>query len=118
VTDLDRSVAFYKDVLGLPFLFTAPPQMAFFRCGDVRLLLASPEGEGAPTKSSMIYFRVPTISVAARGLKERGVRFNHEPHVVHRAGGKALWLAEFSDPDGNPLCVMSEEDEAAIASPS
>ena len=46
VTDVDRSVAFYRDVLGIPFLFRVPGQpMAFFDCGGVRLYLGVPESE-------------------------------------------------------------------------
>ncbi|MGH8285519.1 MAG: VOC family protein [Steroidobacteraceae bacterium] len=45
VKDLPRAVAFYRDVLGLKFLFEAPPQMVFFDCGGVRLMLLTEERE-------------------------------------------------------------------------
>jgi methylmalonyl-CoA/ethylmalonyl-CoA epimerase len=54
VDDFDRGVAFYRDVLGLPFLFAAPPQMAFFQCGTVRLLVGvMPSGESAQRGSAI-----------------------------------------------------------------
>ena len=109
VEDFERGVAFYRDVLGLQFLFAAPPQMAFFRCGTVRLLVGvMPPGQKAQ-RGSAIYFRVEDIQGVCSTLKGNGVRFRAEPHVVHRTPGSELWLAEFSDPDGNQLALMSEK---------
>ena len=108
IDDFDRGVAFYRDVLGLPFLFAAPPQMAFFACGQVRLLVGVvPPGQKAQ-RGSAIYFRVKDINVVFSSLKDNGVHFLAGPHVVHRAGKSELWLAEFTDPDGNQLALMSE----------
>jgi methylmalonyl-CoA/ethylmalonyl-CoA epimerase len=108
VDDLDRAVSFYRDVLGLPFLFTAPPQMAFFMCGDVRLLVGVlPEGTVAQ-RGGGVYFKVDDIRGVAATLDAGGVRFSAAPHVVHRAPDHELWLAEFLDPDGNRLALMSE----------
>ena len=42
-TDTARAVAFYRDTLGLKLLFQAPPQLAFFDCAGVRLMLRSEE---------------------------------------------------------------------------
>jgi methylmalonyl-CoA/ethylmalonyl-CoA epimerase len=108
VSDVGAGIAFYRDVLGLPFLFAAPPQMAFFMCGDVRLLVGVPPPGQAPQRGSAIYFRVPDIGAVHATLEEKGVRFAAEPHVVHRSPTTELWLAEFADPDGNPLALMSE----------
>lgn len=108
VNDFEMSVAFYRDVLGLPFLFAAPPQMAFFTCGNVRLLVGVvPPGQKAQ-RGSAIYFQVPDIHAAHSSLRDNGVRFLAEPHVVNRTSQSELWLAEFSDPDGNQLALMSE----------
>lgn len=108
VDDLDRAITFYRDVLGLPFLFTAPPQMAFFMCGQVRLLVGVlPEGAPAQ-RGGGIYFKVEDIRSVAATLEAGGVKFSAEPHVVHRAPDHELWLAEFFDPDGNRLALMSE----------
>jgi predicted enzyme related to lactoylglutathione lyase len=108
VEDFDRGLAYYRDVLGLPFLFAAPPQMAFFMCGTARLLVGvMPRGTPAQ-RGSAIYFRVPDIGATHASLRGKGVDFLAAPHVVHRTPQSELWLAEFRDPDGNQLALMSE----------
>ena len=109
VDDFDRGVSFYRDTLGIPFLFSAPPQMAFFNCGGVRLLVGVvPEGQTAQ-RGSAIYFQVPDIDAVFSSLKSQGVVFKAEPHVVNRTQESELWLAEFVDPDGNQLALMAEK---------
>lgn len=113
VDDFERGVAFYRDVLGIPFLFAAPPQMAFFDCGGVRLLVgALPPGQPAQ-RGSAIYFQVPDIHAVFASLRGNGVAFKSEPHIVHRTPAAELWLAEFSDPDGNALALMAEMPASA-----
>jgi len=108
IEDFDKGVAFYRDVLGLPFLFAAPPQMAFFNCDGVRLLVGvMPQGQIAQ-RGSAIYFQVPDIHVVYSSLKDKGVNFKAAPHVVNRTPKSELWLSEFTDPDGNQLALMSE----------
>ena len=109
VSDIARSVAFYRDVLGLPLLFEVPGQgMAFFDCQGVRLYLGtaeSPEFESRP----LIYFRADSSRDAGAELDRRGVEFTSEPHVVHRQGDTELWIGFFRDSDGTTLAVMSED---------
>jgi len=108
VEDFNKGVAFYRDVLGIPFLFAAPPQMAFFNCSGVRLLLGvMPSGQKAQ-RGSAVYFQVPDSRAVFGELKEKGVAFVAQPHVVNRTAKTELWLAEFTDPDGNQLALMSE----------
>src|SRR5512141_333891 len=85
VDDFERGVAFYRDILGLPFLFAAPPQMAFFLCGGVRLLVGVMPPGIAPQRGSAIYFRVTDIHDVHAELKRSGVKFMAEPHLVHRS---------------------------------
>jgi len=108
VSDLDDAVAFYRDVLGLKFLFAAPPQMSFWQTGNVRLLVGVPEPGQSANRGSMIYFKVADIHAVYATLKTRGVTFFAEPHLVHRTPTSELWLTEFRDPDGNQLALMSE----------
>jgi methylmalonyl-CoA/ethylmalonyl-CoA epimerase len=108
VDDFERGVAFYRDVLGLPFLFSAPPQMAFFMCGAIRLLVGAPPPGQKAQRGSAIYFRVSDIQGVHAALTGQGVNFQANPHVVHRTPTAELWLAEFTDPDGNQLALMSE----------
>ncbi|HEX9305480.1 MAG TPA: VOC family protein [Thermoanaerobaculia bacterium] len=107
VKDVDRATAFYRDALGLKFLFSAPG-LAFFDSGGVRLMLAKPERPDLDHPSSVLYFRAGTIEDAHRALSARGVSFLTKPHVVHRADDYDLWLAEFRDSEGNILALMSE----------
>ncbi len=109
VDDFERSVSFYRDVLGIPLLFSAPPQMAFFQCGAVRLLVGViPAGQKAQ-RGSAIYFKVQDIEGIHASLREKGVEFKAAPHVVNRSAQSETWLAEFVDPDGNQLALMSEK---------
>jgi catechol 2,3-dioxygenase-like lactoylglutathione lyase family enzyme len=108
VSDLDAAVAFYRDALGLPFLFDVPDQgMAFLQCGDTRLYLGrseSPEFRSAP----ILYFTVIDIHASFDELRARGVEFSDEPHLVHSTDSSELWMAFTRDPDGNALAIMSE----------
>jgi len=107
VKDVDRATAFYRDALGLKFLFSAPG-LAFFDSGGVRLMLAKPERPDLDHPSSVFYFQVGNIEDAHRALDGRGVHFLTKPYVVHRAADYDLWLAEFRDSEENILALMSE----------
>ena len=108
VTDLDRSVPFYRDILGMKFLFQFPG-LAFFDNGGVRLLLDSPPDSEALTKhSSIIYYKVADIQATHATLVERGVEFTDGPHLVAKMSDHDLWMAFFKDPDENILALMSE----------
>jgi len=109
VTDVDRAASFYQSVLGIPLLFRAPPGLAFFRVGDIRLMLSLPEEAQFDHPASILYFRVDDIAATHRTLADRGVRFRDEPHVVHRTDRMALWMAFFEDGEGNTLALMSEQ---------
>ena len=112
IHDVPRAVRFYRDVLGLRFLFEAPPKMAFFDCGGVRLMLSLPETRELDHPSSILYFRVSDIRTTRAELGSRGVAFASEPHLVARLPDHDLWLAEFRDEEGNVLALMGEEKKA------
>src|SRR6266704_4789247 len=105
VSDVERSTAFYRDVLGMRFLF-AYPGLAFFDCGGVRIYLARPDEPGFAGVAT-VYYRVANIHEAARILAERGADKRAEPHVVCR-DDQELWMAFFRDPDGNNVALMAE----------
>ncbi|HBL27718.1 MAG TPA: glyoxalase [Acidobacteria bacterium] len=106
--DLPRAVAFYRDALGLRFLFEAPPQMAFFDCGGIRLLVGVPTSAEFDHPGSILYFKVEDIQATYATLCGRGVVFRGAPHLVARMPDHELWLAEFQDTEGNTLALMSE----------
>lgn len=106
--DLDRAIAFYRDTLGLPFLFKAPPQLAFFDCGGVRLLLDVPEEKEFDHPGSILYFAVEDIRQVHQSLASRGVAFRREPHLIARLPDREVWMAFFDDTEGNTLALMSE----------
>lgn len=108
VADLTRAVSFYRDVLGLPLLFEAPPGLAFFDAGGVRLMLALPEGTAPAPGGSVIYFRVQDIGATYEALVGRGASFLGPPHVIARLPDHVLWMAFFHDSEGNVLALMCE----------
>jgi len=106
-SDVDRATRFYRDVLGVPFLFAAPPRLAFFDCAGVRLMLSLPE-PGFDHPGSVLYFAVEDIAEAHRSLTARGVVFRSEPHMIARLADREVWLADFEDSEGNTLALMAE----------
>ena len=107
VHDVKRAIAFYRDVLGIPFLFEIP-RAAFFDCGGIRLMLAVPQSPEFDHPASILYYRVEEIQQAYEALTAQGVRFEREPHLVARLEGFDLWLAFFRDPESNLLALMGE----------
>ncbi|MCY4475728.1 MAG: VOC family protein [Chloroflexi bacterium] len=112
VTDVDRAVDFYRDILGINFLFQVPGDnpMAFFDCSGTRLYINQPENPER-AGNSVIYFQVDSAREAAEDLMERGVAIESDPHIIHQTDNYTLWMAFFRDPDGNLMAVMSEEGE-------
>lgn len=108
VRDVARAEAFYRDVLGMEHLFSVPPGLAFFLCGDVRLMLSTAEDEAFDHPASIVYYRVRDVPQAHRALAARGVRFEDEPHVVHRTEEYELWMTFFRDSEDNVLALMAE----------
>ena len=105
--DIERAVRFYRDALGLPLLFTAPPGLAFFNCGGVRLMLSRPE-PAFDHPGSVLYFYVDNIAESHQQLASRGVTFRSAPHKIATLADREVWLADFDDTEGNVLALMSE----------
>jgi methylmalonyl-CoA/ethylmalonyl-CoA epimerase len=109
VDDLESAVTFYRDVLGVKHLFNAPPAMAFFACGNVRLMLSRPEKPGGERFGAVIYFKVTDIQSAHAALVGRGVSFEADPRLIAKMPDHELWMAFFRDPDRNLLALMCEK---------
>jgi methylmalonyl-CoA/ethylmalonyl-CoA epimerase len=99
---------FTKDTLGLELLFKAPPGLAFFDCGGVRLMLDQAEKPEFDHPSSILYFAVSDIQLAHRRLQASGVRFREEPHVIAQMPTHDLWMTFFPDSEENLMALMSE----------
>ena len=108
VKDLDRAIGFYRDTLGMTFLFQAPPNMAFFDCDGIRIMLGVPERPDLDHPASIIYYKVEDIQRVYETFKARGVEFVVKPHLVAPMPTYDLWLADFKDSEGNFLALMSE----------
>ena len=105
--DVERAIAFYRDKLGMKHLFSAPPNLAFFDCDGIRLMLSPPAKPEFDHASSIIYFNVDDIQQATQTLSERGVKFEEQPVFVANMGTYDLWLASFRDSENNLLALMS-----------
>ena len=106
VSDAAASEKWYREVLGLPHLYTFGT-LAFFDIGGTRLMLSQEKGGAA--RESILYMSVADITAAHEALQSRGVKFTHAPHLIHRhPDGTEEWMAFFEDPDGRPLAVMSQ----------
>ena len=110
--DVERAAAFYENVLGLKLLFKAPPNLAFFDCGGVRLMIDKPEKPEFDHPGSILYFAVPEIQASFASLKGNGVRFEDEPHMIARMPDHDLWMTFFRDSEDNLLALMSEVKRA------
>ncbi|MEQ1931153.1 MAG: VOC family protein [Parvularculaceae bacterium] len=109
VSDIDRAIGFYRDVLGLKFLFRVEGQpMAFFDCGGVRLYLGVPS-DPKYKSNSFLYYRVGDIDASCKRLAAAGVKFLSEPNLVHKTEQGELWMAGFQDPDGNYAQIMCDK---------
>jgi catechol 2,3-dioxygenase-like lactoylglutathione lyase family enzyme len=116
VTDLARAVAFYRDTLGMKFLFQVP-NLAFFDCAGVRLMLDMPQ-DSKEHHSFVIYYKVDDIEAAYRLLVSRDVGFEDKPHMIAKMPDHELWMTFFRDPDRNLLALMSEVRHSAAGRPS
>lgn len=108
VEDLERATSFYRDVVGLEFLFEAPPSMAFLRCGDVRLMLGEPEDPDQDPAGTILYYEVSDVEAAHRTLRDGGAAVVREPGVVHRTEGVELWIGFYRDSERNLFATMAE----------
>jgi methylmalonyl-CoA/ethylmalonyl-CoA epimerase len=106
VRDLERAKNFYGKVLGLPHLFDAPPGLAFYQCGETRLMLAPPEGSD-PAAGSILYYGVEDVDAAWREMAGQGIAFEEDPRTIAKVEGKDIRLAVCRDSEGNLLGLIS-----------
>jgi predicted enzyme related to lactoylglutathione lyase len=108
VGDVPQATAFYRDVLGLKFLFPAGPTMAFLAAGSVRIMLTTPQGAGEVGKNSILYFKVSDLAGTHAAIIARGANKESEPRLIAKMPDHELWMAAVRDPEGNVIELMSE----------
>jgi catechol 2,3-dioxygenase-like lactoylglutathione lyase family enzyme len=108
INDLKTSVDFYQTILGLECLFEVAPNLAFFKCGDTRLMMTTLQGDKKDHNTSVIYYKVSDILKTAEILKAKGVLFEREPQLAAKMEDHELWIGFLRDPDSNLIGIMSE----------
>ena len=108
ISDLNKSVDFYKNILQLELLFEVPPGLAFFNCGGTRLMLTTLQGEEKDHHTSVIYYKVDDIKAATSDLLDKGVDFEREPQMAAKMEAHELWIGFLRDPDANLVGIMAE----------
>jgi predicted enzyme related to lactoylglutathione lyase len=109
VGDVARATSFYRDVLGLSFLFSAGPNLASLAAGGVRLMLTTPQGHGEVGKNSILYFKVAGIEAARAATVARGATNERAPQLTAKMPDPELWIGFVRDPDGNLGAVDGRE---------
>jgi len=105
VNDVKQATDFYRNKLGMRFLFDAG-NLSFFDCGGIRMMLGPAEQPDQP--KTILYYKVDDIRQACHTLSSRGVHIERSPSMVARMPDHELWLAVARDMDGNLFELMSE----------
>lgn len=109
VSDVAKALAFYRDGLGLAFLFSPAPTLAFLQAGTVRLMLSTPQGAGTVGGNSVLYFKVADIEAVFAAIVARGAAQERAPQLAARLPDHELWIGFVRDPDGNLVGLMEEK---------
>ena len=109
VSDVEKALAFYRDVLGLTFLFSPAPALAFLAAGSVRIMLSTPQGAGTVGGNSILYFKVADITAVYAAIVSRGAIVERPPQLVAKLPDHELWIGFVRDPDGNLVGLMEEK---------
>jgi len=109
VSDVAKALAFYRDALGLAYLFSPAPTLAFLQAGTVRLMLSTPQGVGTVGGNSVLYFKVADIEAVFAAIVARGAAQERAPQLAARLPDHELWIGFVRDPDGNLVGLMEEK---------
>jgi predicted enzyme related to lactoylglutathione lyase len=109
VRDVAQARTFYRDVLGLKFLFDAGPNLAFLQAAGVRLMLSTPQGHGEAGKNSILYFKVKDVEATHAAIVARGAKNERAPALTARMPDHELWIGFVRDPDDNLVGLMEEK---------
>ena len=108
VSDVSKALPFYRDVLGLTFLFSPGPNLAFLLAGKVRIMLSTPQGAGTVGANSILYFKVTDIVATHSAIVARGATNERAPQLAAKMPDHELWIGFIRDPDGNLIGLMEE----------
>jgi predicted enzyme related to lactoylglutathione lyase len=109
VSDVAKALPFYRDALGLEFLFSPGPHLAFLAAGTVRIMLSTPQGAGSAGANSILYFKVTDIEAAHAAVVDRGATNERAPQLTATMPDHELWVGFVRDPDGNLVGLMEEK---------
>lgn len=109
VNDVEKALGFYRDILGLQFLFSPSPQLAFLKAGETRIMLSTPQGSGQVGANSILYFRTSDIEQTHATIIEGGATNERTPQLAAQMSDHELWLSFVRDPDGNLVGLMEEK---------
>ena len=109
VSDVEKALGFYRDILGLPFLFSPTPDLAFLKAGGVRVMLSTPQGAGRAGANSILYFKAPDIEKTHASLVALGATNERSPQLAAKMPDHELWLSFVRDPDNNLVGLMEEK---------
>jgi len=106
VKNMEASLAFYRDKLGMTVQF-GNPEFSFLDGGGVTLALSLPIAKNSPAMvgATEIVFNVAGVRAAYSALRAQGVEFFIEPRVVN----PPMWAANFADPDGHRFSIYGPE---------
>jgi predicted enzyme related to lactoylglutathione lyase len=109
VGNVETALSFYRDVLGLTFLFYPSPNLAFLAAGSVRIMLSTPQGAGTVGRNSILYFKVTDIAATHAAIVGRGAKNERPPQLAARMPDHELWTSFVRDPDDNLVGLMEEK---------
>jgi len=109
VSSVEKALAFYRDILGLEFLFSPGPNLAFLRAGEVRIMLSTPQGSGSVGANSILYFHVAGVESAHQAFVSSGATSERPPQLAAKMPDHELWIGFLRDPDGNLVGLMEEK---------
>jgi predicted enzyme related to lactoylglutathione lyase len=109
ISNVSQALPFYRDVLGLDFLFSPSPNLAFLNAGDIRIMLTTPQGAGAVGQNSILYFTARDIAATHAAIVTRGAKNERTPQLTAKMPDHELWTAFVRDPDGNLIGLMEEK---------
>ena len=109
VSDVETALGFYRDILGLTFLFSPAPTLAFLAAGNVRIMLSTPQGAGAVGANSTLYFKVQNVQASYATILARGATAERAPQMAAKLADHELWIGFVRDPDGNLVGLMEEK---------